>query len=70
MSLPSVDEVMARWKQFAGAAKVSWGKCTGDGRLKSEGHAQELAGLVRKRYAITRDEVDKQVKRFITKLKS
>lgn len=70
MSLPSVDEVKGKWKQQIGAAKIAWGKLTEDELLKLEGHEQKLAGLVQERYAITRDEADKQVKTFFEKYKS
>jgi len=67
MSLPSIDELKGKWKQHVGAAKIVWGKLTEDELLKSEGHAQKLAGLVQERYAITRDEADKQVSAFFKK---
>jgi uncharacterized protein YjbJ (UPF0337 family) len=67
MSLPSVDEVKGIWKQRIGAAKIAWGKLTEDELLTLEGHEQKLAGLVQERYAISRDEADKQVKAFFAK---
>jgi len=70
MSMPSVDEMKGKWKQQVGAAKIAWGKLTEDELLKSEGQHQKLAGLVQERYAITRDEAEKQVKQFIAKIKS
>ena len=70
MSLPSVDEIKGKWKQQVGAAKIAWGKLTEDELLKSEGHEQKLAGLIQERYAITRDEADKQIKGFFEKHKS
>lgn len=69
MSLPSVDEVKGIWKQQVGAAKIAWGKLTEDELLKLEGHHQKLIGLVQERYAISRDEADKQVKNFFEKNK-
>lgn len=63
-SMPGTDELKGKWKQQVGAAKIAWGKLTEDELLKSEGHAQKLAGLVQERYAITRDEADKQIKSF------
>ena len=69
MTLPSVDEVKGKWKQQVGAAKIAWGKLTEDELLKLEGHEQKLAGLVQERYAVTRDEADKQVKAFFDKFK-
>jgi len=67
MSLISADEVKGMWKQQVGEAKIAWGKLTDDEILKSEGHSQKLAGLVQERYAVTRDEADKQVKAFFDK---
>lgn len=69
-SLPSMDELKGKWQQQIGAAKIAWGKLTEDELLKSEGHAQNLTGLVQERYAITREEADKQVQRFMEKCKS
>lgn len=70
MNLPSVDEVKGIWKQRVGAAKIAWGKLTEDELLRLEGHEQKLAGLVQERYALTRDEADKQVKAFFDKFKA
>ena len=69
MSMPSSDELKGKWKQQVGAAKIAWGKLTEDELLKSEGHQQKLAGLVQERYAITREEADRQVKDFVKKCK-
>ena len=70
MSLPSADEVKGKWKQQVGAAKIAWGKLTEDELLKLEGQEQKLTGLVQERYALTRDEADKQVKAFFEKNKA
>ena len=66
-SLPSVDELKGKWKRQMGAAKIAWGELTEDELLKSEGQQQKLAGLVQERYAVTRDEADKQIKAFFAK---
>ena len=70
MNIPSVDELKGKWKQQVGAAKIAWGKLTEDELLKLEGHEQKLAGLVQERYAVTRDEADRQVKEFFDKYKA
>jgi uncharacterized protein YjbJ (UPF0337 family) len=62
--VPSVDEMKGKWKQQVGAAKIMWGKLTDDELLKLEGQQDRLTGLVQERYAITRDEADRQVKSF------
>lgn len=63
-AMPSTDELKGKWKQQVGAAKVAWGKLTEDELLKSEGEAQKLAGLVQERYAVSREEAEKQIKKF------
>lgn len=68
-ALPSSGELKGRWKQHVGAAKIAWGKLTEDELLKAEGHEQKLAGLIQERYAISREEAEKQVKTFLEKNK-
>jgi uncharacterized protein YjbJ (UPF0337 family) len=67
MSLPSADELKGKWKQQVGSVKLAWGKLTEDEILKSKGRTEKLAGLVQERYAVTRDEADKQIKKFFDK---
>lgn len=69
-TMPGMDRVKSKWQQQIGAAKLAWGKLTEDELLKAEGQEQKLAGLVQERYAVTRDEASKQVKRFLDKLNS
>jgi len=69
MSMPSVDELKGKWKQQMGAAKIAWGKLTDDELLQVEGEAKKLTGLIQERYAVTRDEADKQVTAFFEKNK-
>ena len=70
MNIPSVEEVKGKWQQQVGTAKIVWGKLTDDEILKTEGQVQRLVGLIQERYAVTRDEADKQVKNFFEKHKS
>jgi uncharacterized protein YjbJ (UPF0337 family) len=70
MSLPNSDQIKGEWKQQVGAAKIAWGKLTDDELLKSEGHAEKLAGLVQERYGIVRGEAEEQVKAFLDKKNS
>lgn len=70
MSIPNIDEMKGVWKQRVGAAKIAWGKLTEDELLRLEGHEQKLAGLVQERYAITREEADRQVRSFFDKYES
>ncbi|WP_417567548.1 CsbD family protein [Marinobacter sp.] len=67
MSMFSADEMKAKWKQQVGKAKQYWGKLTEDELLEAEGRQDRLVGLVQERYAVTRDEAEKQVKEFFGK---
>ncbi len=67
MSMFSADEMKGKWKQQVGKAKLAWGKLTEDELLAAEGRQEKLAGLVQERYAITREEAEKQVKEFFSK---
>ncbi len=58
------DTLKGQWKQLVGKAKTTWGKLTDDELLKIEGNAQRLTGLVQERYGATREEAEKQVKKF------
>ncbi len=61
------DQMKGVWKQQIGAAKIVWGKLTEDELLQADGRRDKLVGLVQERYAITREEADKQVDKFIAK---
>lgn len=67
MGLFSADEMKGKWKQQVGKAKLVWGNLTEDELLAAEGRQEKLAGLIQERYAITRDEAEKQVKEFFGK---
>lgn len=69
-AMHGVEEIRAKWKQQVADAKSAWGKLTENELLKSEGHKQKLADLVRGRYVISRFEADKQVKRFFNERES
>ncbi|MNT82692.1 hypothetical protein D3C72_2224580 [compost metagenome] len=69
MTIPSADELKGKWKQHVGNAKLVWGKLTEDELLQAEGRQDKLAGLIQERYAIAREEAEKQVKEFFDKIK-
>ncbi len=68
-SSPTVEIAKAKWRQHVGAAKEFWGELTDDEIRQSEGNAEKLSGLVAERYAIDRQEAEKQVKNFLDKCK-
>lgn len=67
MSLFSIGELKGQWKQQVSAVRLAWDKLTEEEILQSEGRAEQLASLIEERYALTRDQADKQVSRFFDK---
>lgn len=65
MSIPSADQIKARWKRQVGYAKIAWARLTDDELLETEGQMDKLVGLVQERYAITRDEASRRVRNFL-----
>jgi uncharacterized protein YjbJ (UPF0337 family) len=59
------DVVSGNWKQAMGKVKEKWGKLTHDEITRTEGRAEQLAGLVQERYGKSRAEAEKEVKSFL-----
>ena len=57
-----MDRVEGNWKQFKGKVKENWGKITDDELDKIGGRRDQLAGKIQESYGVTRDEAEKQVK--------
>jgi uncharacterized protein YjbJ (UPF0337 family) len=58
------DIVEGNWKQFRGKVKAQWGKLTDDHLDVIAGKRIELTGKIQEAYGVTKDEAEKQVKRF------
>ena len=59
------DRIEGNWKQFKGRARQQWGKLTDD---QVEGRREELVGRIQERYGIARDEAERQVRDWETRL--
>ena len=62
------DRVEGNWKQFKGKAQQQWGKLTNDDLDLVEGNRKELVGRIQERYGIARDEAERQVRDWETRL--
>lgn len=60
MPFPLLGEFKGRCRQYLGAAKIAWGRLTGDEGLKTEGRADRLAGLEQEKDALDRDDAAKR----------
>lgn len=58
------DIVKGNWKQFRGEVQAQWGKLTDDHLDVISGKRIELAGKIQEAYGITKDEAERQIKRF------
>jgi uncharacterized protein YjbJ (UPF0337 family) len=62
------DRIEGNWKQFAGKAKESWGKLTDDDIAVVNGKRDQLVGKIQNRYGCAKDEAEKQVRDWESKL--
>jgi uncharacterized protein YjbJ (UPF0337 family) len=62
------QRIEGNWKQFAGKAKESWGKLTDDDITVVDGKREQLLGRIQERYGIAKDEAEKQVKAWESRL--
>jgi uncharacterized protein YjbJ (UPF0337 family) len=58
------EQASGNWDIFKGKVKEQWGKLTDDDLTVLEGHRDQLAGHVQKRYGIAKEEAEKQVREF------
>ncbi len=62
------DIADGNWKTFKGKVKQQWGKLTDDDLTQIEGKRDELLGRLQERYGIAKDEADKQVRDWESRL--
>ena len=62
------DTIAGNWKQLKGKVQQQWGKLTDDDYDVIAGRSTELAGRIQERYGITREEAEKQVKDWESRL--
>ena len=62
------DQVEGKWKQFKGNAKTRWGKLTDDDLDVIAGKRDQLVGRIQESYGIGRDEAERQVSDWETRV--
>lgn len=58
------DTLQGNWRQMLGKAKEKWGRLTDDDWKIVEGQQDQLVGRIQERYGIARDEAQRQVDEF------
>ena len=62
------DRISGAWKQFKGQVKQSWGKLTDDDVTYIEGSRDKMVGKIQERYGVAKDEAEKQVRDWESKV--
>lgn len=57
-----------QWNQFSGKVKEKWGELTDNDLTKIDGQRDQLVGRIQERYGIEKDEAERQVKDFESRL--
>ncbi len=63
------EQVAGKWKQFSGEVKKQWGKLTDDELMQVNGSRDVLAGKLQEKYGIAKEQANKQIDEWASKLK-
>lgn len=61
------DIIKGNWKEIKGKLRQQWGKLTDDDVAKMKGSYEELEGLLQKSYGYQKDQVKKEINKFLDK---
>jgi uncharacterized protein YjbJ (UPF0337 family) len=64
------DRIQGEWKQLASSAKAKWAKLTDDDLRLIGAKKDALVGKIQERYGVLRDEAEKQVDDWVSRLPS
>lgn len=62
------EQIEGQWGQVKGFVKSKWSKITDDDLMNLAGKKDALVGKVQERYGLMKDEAEKQVDEWISKL--
>ena len=62
------EQVAGKWKQFSGQVKKKWGNLSDDELMQVNGRRDVLVVKIQERYGIAREEANKQIDEWISKL--
>ena len=64
----NMEHLKGNWKQLKGKARTQWGKLTDDDLDQIAGRKEELVGKLQVRYGTARDEAEREVDFWLSKL--
>ena len=62
------DQIAGRWTQVKGNVKSEWGRLTDDDVDQVDGQQDKLIGRVQERYGVEREEAERQVSNWFSRL--
>jgi uncharacterized protein YjbJ (UPF0337 family) len=61
------DIIKGHWKEIKGKVKAQWGKLTDDEIGEMKGNAEELEGVLQKKYGYAKDKAKEEIEKFAEK---
>ena len=65
----SWEQIAGKWKQFSGQVKKKWGSLTDDELMQVNGRRDVLVAKIQERYGVAKEEANKQIDEWISKLR-
>jgi len=69
MSNTTWEKIQGNWKQFTGSVQERWGELTDDEVAQMQGEREQLAGKLQEKYAIAKEEANRQIDEWAENLK-
>ena len=64
----NMEHLKGNWKQLKGKARTQWGKLADDDLDQIAGRKEELVGKLQVRYGTARDDAEREVDSWLSKL--
>jgi len=62
------DRIAGNWKQAKGKIRARWGEVSDNDLQVIEGKREQLAGKIQHAYGVSKDQAEKQLARFESRL--
>ena len=64
------DIIKGNWSQVKGEIQSKWGDLTDDDLDRAAGEREKLVGIIQERYGLAKSDVEAEIDRFVSELKS